>query len=85
MPYGWTKLPSSPRPDRRNEVRGVVGQAKYRPAQLIGNQLFYDNGNCYGLLRLPPTRELEQELLDALSKPGQPAEILIRLTDADGN
>ena len=87
MPLGWTRIPSSPRTERRDNVHRIVSKPEYRPAALIGGHLYWDDADkdyCYALLKLPRP-DKERALLDELSKPGQSAEILIRLTDTDGN
>lgn len=84
MPFGWTRIPSSPRTERRGEVQQIVGRFASKGAKLVGNEIYFDNGECLCLLKLPPNAKDEQDLLDELSKPGQPAQVLKRLTDADG-
>jgi hypothetical protein len=69
-------------------VQRIVGGFASKGARLVGNDIYFDNGECLCLLKLPPNAKDEQDLIKALGKPGppeQPAEVLKRLTDADGN
>lgn len=51
MPYGWTRVSSSPQRQRKGEIAAICAR---NHARLCETQTFYDNGDaqCYALIQI---------------------------------
>jgi hypothetical protein len=75
MPYRWVKISSSPPKQRRDEVKNKVNG---KGGGLVGNQIFYDDGQAFALIKLPGDPAKAAELLADLG-----ATVQLSLVDAD--
>jgi hypothetical protein len=60
--YIWTRVPSSPPVERRDEVRQICARHKGR---LVEDQIYYgaDGGNAYALIELPAEADKHNALI----------------------
>jgi hypothetical protein len=76
VPFHWTRLPSSPPRERRDNVREIC---RRHGGRLCDDQVYYDaEGQAHALVQLPADEGAQRALLDELE-----AQDWLGLIDAD--
>ena len=61
MPRYWTRLPSSPPEERRDEVAKIASE---NGGELVAHETYYDeNGDCWALIDVPGDADKQKKTL----------------------